>query len=263
MEGASRRQRAQIGRRSPNARKRDPRTMYLREGAQQSIGVGVPGLRAQLVAGRRFDDATGVHNGHVVGDLQQERQVVRDEDHGEAEAIAEVGDLSENLALDHHIEGRRRLIHDDELWIESQRDGNDGTLPHAATQLVRKAMQTIGRDAHQTEQLRRALLPALAAHCGIMGAQDVGNLCADVEHRIERVHGALKHDRELAPAEVAQRIGGQLQHIHSVCARRLCACIAVGSRVEEHLALGHPRGRTWTCRCRSRRRDRGSAHGQA
>ena len=42
-------------------------------------------IRDRFLGGRLFDNLTGVHNRDVMSDLGDQRQVVRNEDHGKAE----------------------------------------------------------------------------------------------------------------------------------------------------------------------------------
>src|SRR5689334_14202740 len=77
------------------------------------------------------------HHADAVAELRHQMQVVGDEQHREAEAALQVDHLLQYLALHHHIERRRRLVHDDKLRLQSQADGDDDALAHAAAELVR------------------------------------------------------------------------------------------------------------------------------
>ena len=46
-------------------------------------------------------------------------------------------DLLEDLPLDDDVEGRRRLVHDDQLRLQRERHGDDHALAHPAGELVR------------------------------------------------------------------------------------------------------------------------------
>ena len=153
---------------------------------------------------------------YVVTDLQQQWEIVRDEDHREAQARLQGLDLIEDLALHHHIQSRGGLVHDDQLGVERQRDGNDRALAHATTELVRKTAQSIRRDADQAYQLYRSLTPLASAHGRIVGAKRVSDLRLDVQDRIERIHRALKDDRQLSPTKPAQFLRQQLHNIDTV-----------------------------------------------
>jgi len=103
----------------------------------QALRVGVPRLAMQLGRCRLLDDLAGVHDRDPVRELEQERQIVRDEEHREAELALQVADLLENLALHDYVEGRRRLVENHELGAQRERHRDDHALPHPAGQLVR------------------------------------------------------------------------------------------------------------------------------
>ena len=76
---------------------------------------------------------------------------MRDEQDREPEALFEVLDLLQDLFLHDDVERRRRLVHDNQLWIEGQREGNHDPLAHATRELVRIAHQPRRFDPDNTE----------------------------------------------------------------------------------------------------------------
>ena len=151
----------------------------------------------------------GVHHRDPVGQLEQQRQVVGDEQDREPELVLQLDDLAEDVALHHDVERGRRLVHDDDLGVDRQRHRDHHPLAHAAGQLVRVAAQPRARDADQVEQRADLLERVLAAAIRRCAWIDVEDLVADVEHRVERVHRALEDDRDLAPAQPLQVGGAQ------------------------------------------------------
>ena len=100
------------------------------------------------------------HDADAVGELRHQREVVGDEQDREAEPRLEVEDLLQDLALHDDVERRGRLVHDHQLRIERQRDGEHDALAHAAGKLVRVVVEPRRRDADQREELsRRAPAP--------------------------------------------------------------------------------------------------------
>ena len=84
-------------------------------------------------------------------------EVVGDQHHGGTGLVRDPLDQLEDLGLDRHVEGRRRLVGDDQLGVEGQGDRDHHPLAHPATQLVGVAAQAllgIG-DADELEQLER------------------------------------------------------------------------------------------------------------
>lgn len=69
----------------------------LGDGGEEFLGVGVFGVVEDAFGVAVFDDFSGIHDGDVVGDVADDGEVVRDEDHGEAEAFAEFEEEVEDL----------------------------------------------------------------------------------------------------------------------------------------------------------------------
>ena len=63
-----------------------------------------------------FNDAAGVHDIDAVGVARDHAEVVGDDDHRHAEFSREILHQLEDLRLDRHVERRRRLVGDDQLW---------------------------------------------------------------------------------------------------------------------------------------------------
>ena len=102
---------------------------------------------------RRLDDLARVHDRDPVCELEQQRQVVRDEEHGEPKLALERLDLLQDLALHDDVERGRRLVHDDQLGLERERHRDDHALAHAARELVRVGAHAPPVDADELEQL--------------------------------------------------------------------------------------------------------------
>ena len=54
-------------------------------GLQKAAGIGMCGGRERFHACSELDYAAGIHDGDAVGDLRDHGEIVRDEEHGEAE----------------------------------------------------------------------------------------------------------------------------------------------------------------------------------
>src|SRR5579883_2521947 len=210
---------------------------------QQAIGIGMTGLTIELLAGGRLHNAARVHNGDLIGNLQQERKVMGDKDHGEAEIAAQRHNFGQDFALDHYIQGGGWLIQNDNFRIECQGDSDNGALAHAAAEFVREALEAVWRDADQAQQFYGALTASAAGHGRLVGTQDIVDLGANTQHGIERVHSALEDDGELAPAEVAQFARRHIQDIQGCDAVVLVLPFQPWARIVENLALGYNGGR--------------------
>ena len=85
------------------------------------------------------------------------REIVRDEDVGEAEAPLQVAQQVEHLRLDRDVERRDRLVADDQLRLDRERAGDRDALALAAGELVRIALREARLEPDQLQQLGDAL----------------------------------------------------------------------------------------------------------
>ena len=90
---------------------------------------------------RRADlhDPAEVHHRDPVRDDPGDRQVVGDEQVGQAALAAQVEHQAQELGADRDVEHRHRLVRDDELRVHDERPGDDDALALAAGELVRVA----------------------------------------------------------------------------------------------------------------------------
>ena len=118
-----------------------------RHGRKQGLGVRVPGIGVNVPVGGRFDDLTQIHHGHVIADVLDDGQVVRDEDVGKRKLLLQVDQQVDDLGLDRDIEGRHRFVADDELRAERERPGDADALPLSPGELVGVAAGLLGGEA--------------------------------------------------------------------------------------------------------------------
>ncbi len=108
------------------------------------------------VGGAVLDDPSVLHHDHVVGDLPDDGQVVRDEQVADAQLGLEAREQLEHLGLDADVERGDGLVEDDQLGLERQRAGDRDALPLPARQLGGAAGQGAGGQGHVVEELGRA-----------------------------------------------------------------------------------------------------------
>ena len=124
-----------------------------RDRPQQGRRVGV-GRRGVEVVGRAdLADLAEVHHRHPVADVLHHGEVVGDEDQREAVARLHVLEQVEDLGLHRHVEGRDRLVADDQLRVEHERPGDRDALALAAGELVGPL---VGGDRRGRGRRRRA-----------------------------------------------------------------------------------------------------------
>ena len=142
-----------------------------------------------------------------VGELGDESHVVADQDDGRPDLALELTERLHHLALDDDIEGARRLVGDDDLGVQHGRDRHDRPLLHPSGQLVRIAPRDGGRQPDLGQLLHDPGIELLLRPAGrLVGEDRVDHLVFDAHHRVERVHRALRHEGDVAQADLAERV---------------------------------------------------------
>jgi hypothetical protein len=164
--------------------------------------------------GRCFDDATGIHDGHVVGMVRHHPEVVGDEEHAHAGLGLQPAHQREDLGLDRHVQCSGRFIGDQQAGLARHRQRDHHALAHAARELVRILMLPLLR-RRDLDQLEHA--QGLRAGCRaiepLVQAQRFGDLLADGEERIQARHRLLEDHRHLVAANGTQARLGQGEQI--------------------------------------------------
>jgi hypothetical protein len=100
-----------------------------------------------------------IHHEHVVRDVPDDAEIVRDEEIGEPQLGLKVGEQVEDLRLDRNVERRDGFVGDDELRRQHQRAGNRDALTLAAREHVRVAPVVLRPQAHLRHHLARSAGP--------------------------------------------------------------------------------------------------------
>ena len=115
--------------------------------------------------GGQLDDPAQVHHRDPVADVADDREVVGDEQVGQAEPVLEPLEQVDDLGLDRHVEGADRLVGHDEVGLQGERPGDADPLALAAGELVRVAVGVVGVEADRRQQLADPLAAlVLRAH---------------------------------------------------------------------------------------------------
>jgi hypothetical protein len=164
-----------------------------------------------------LDDLARIHHDDPVGDGRDDAEVVADEEHRQAV----VADLRlqepQDLGLDGDIEGRRRLIGDEELRAAADgRRGHD-PLGHSAGQLMRvRARPTPGlRDPHVGQQVDAAV-PGFTAADASPEAENLADLIPHPARRVERRFGLLEEHRDPGTADAVHLAIAELEQVDPV-----------------------------------------------
>ena len=172
-----------------------------RHGGQQRPGVGVQRLGVEVVGGGLLDHAAEVHHADPVADVPHHGQVVGDDEVGEVELLLQLVEQVDHLGLHRHVEGRHRLVGDDQLGLDRQRPGDADALALAAGELVR-VLASARRPAgpRPTSSSRSRFLvdgPSVSRPCArIPSASSDSHRLA----RVEAAHRVLEDHLELLAA---------------------------------------------------------------
>ena len=109
-----------------------------------------------------FDDAAVLHDDRSVGEITNDRKIVRDEQVGQTEPVAQIFEKVDDLRLDRDIQRRNGFVTYDDLGLERQRAGNGDALPLTTGKLVRIAIRMFWLQAHLFEKLLNAPAPLRA-----------------------------------------------------------------------------------------------------
>ncbi len=152
--------------------------------------------RAGLNRLPRIDDAG------FVAQLGDDAEIVRHEQHRQAELGGQLAEQDEDLLLRRHVESGRRLVGDHQRRIAGERRGDQQALPLPAGKLVRIALQRHFRigQMHPPQQFKEAAAMLRLVAVGRMPAHDFKQLPADLEDRVQRQIGILRDKPDAAAA---------------------------------------------------------------
>ena len=171
-----------------------------------------------------------IHHQHIVSDLGNERQVVRDEDDGHIGGPADLGEQIDDLLLHRYVECSGRFVGDDHIGTAGDGHGDDHALFLSAGDLVRIGIvDALGIGQFDLfEELEHFGLALGGAHPG-MDLEHFLDLRTAALHGVERTHGFLKDHRDAFAPQTAEMFlgqGGQVYHPVALA--------------EKHFAAAHP-----------------------
>ena len=114
---------------------------------EQSLGVGVLCIGADLLLGASLNDVAKVHNGDLIGDILNNGEVVGNEHIGHTLFSLELLEKVDDLCLDRNVERRNGLIADNELGLDRKRTRDAYSLTLTAGELVRISVVMMGLKA--------------------------------------------------------------------------------------------------------------------
>ena len=133
----------------------------------------------------------------------------------------QLGHQFQNLRLGGHVEGRGRLVGDQQAGVAAQGNGDHDPLSHAAAELVGIAVKDASgfRQLHLGQGIDAALTCLLAVDI-LVQVDGFQQLVADGIERIERGHGFLKDHGDLIAADAAHSAATRMQLVISTSSVR-------------------------------------------
>ena len=170
-----------------------------RDRRQERPGVGVQGLVVERLPVGQLHDPAQVHHGHAVGDVPHDREVVGDEEIGQAELRLEVLQEVDDLGLDRDVERRDGLVADDQRGLHGEGARDAHALPLAARELVRVAVGVLRQEPDVPEQILHARRARVPVGHDPVHAERLGQDLADGHPGVERAVGVLEDHLDPAP----------------------------------------------------------------
>ena len=129
-----------------------------RRGRQQGLRVRVQRVRKDRGLGAGLHHTAEVHHHHVVGDVLDHRQVVRDKHVGGLQLFLQVHEQVEHLRLDRHVQRRGGLVGHQDLGLQHHGARDGDALALAAREHVGVAVVVLGPQAHALQGVQHLLL---------------------------------------------------------------------------------------------------------
>ena len=198
------------------------------------------GMLEDVLQRSGFHDLAGVDDGDLLAHLRHDAEVVGDEYGRGFVLLVQRAHQVQHLGLDGHVQRRGGLVGQQQLRGTGQGDGDDHALLHAAGELMRVFIVAMGGNAHHFQHLLR-----LSAHLGgaLVAVQpdDLGDLLAHGDDRVQGGHGVLEDHRDALAAHVVHLFLAQFQKVPAV--EPDSAVLDHGRRLLEHAQYGPGDGR--------------------
>ena len=136
---------------------------------------------------------------YPVADVPHDGEIVRDEDQRQTHLGLQIHQQIDDLRLDRDIEGRDRLVADNQLRLVDDRPRDADALALPAGEFMRIAVDLVGQEPHLGHHRLHPLLHLGLLEVGAEGDQRLGD---DLTHGHARVQGSqrvLEDDLHLAP----------------------------------------------------------------
>ena len=120
-------------------------------GGEELLCIGVAGAGKKALGLVFFNDDAVVQNGDAVTEVADDIQIMRNKEAGEIEIAAQALKEIQDLRLNAQIQGRDRLVRDQELRARDEGAADGRTLALAAGKVLRKAFGDLRIESHGGE----------------------------------------------------------------------------------------------------------------
>ena len=169
------------------------------------------GRPVQLLRRRDFHHLAEIEHDDPIAQVFDHVEIVRDEQHREAEALAQVAKQIDDLRLNRDVECGYWLVGNDELRLDRKRAGDADPLPLPAGEFMGKSLRMLGRETDQRQQFRDPFPAGVAAMEAVRGhrfIQRVAHAPARIQARVRILEDDLQ-----ATAVGSHGAGGQRREI--------------------------------------------------
>ena len=193
----------EVGRRAINGRQFLTLDAQLRQGAQESPGVGMMRIKEDFIGKTGLNDLSCVHDRYTVSHIGHNTQVMGDINDGHVVFTLQGLDEFQDLCLNRHVQSSGRFVADQDLRLAGHGDSDDSSLAHAAGEFMRilAIAHFRVRDADARKQADGFFLGSLAPQA-LMQFDRFTDLQSDLFQGVQAGHGVLCHHGNLLAADL-------------------------------------------------------------
>ena len=162
-----------------------------RDRGEQKAGVVMLRCLEDLRRGASLDNLAKIQNADLLGKIAHQGQVMRDEQEGQVQGAAKVGQQVHHTSLHRDVQGRGRLVQHQQSWGHGQGACNGHPLFLAAGQFMGIPLGEIARQLHHVQEFAdpTRLVGARKAMCH----QGNGDGLCHSPARVQGRTGVLEH----------------------------------------------------------------------
>src|SRR2546428_10461852 len=135
-----------------------------RDRRKQRFSVRVMWRGKDILGGAELDELREIHHPDPVGEVANHAQVVRDEDVRDAFGGLKFGQQVEDRGLDRNVQGRDRLVADDDVRRPGERPADGHPLPQPSGEFGRALLEVPWFEADLASELVHATASLRAAY---------------------------------------------------------------------------------------------------